>query len=286
MFDPTSRTPSRMHSTLVRATITLHAAWRDVDHRGVARLPPRVDRVPGSRRLPRTGSAPTSPGCARGGRASSAAAATARSTGQASTGCCNHGAYFSDKDDEKRMRKFAEQLTPDDWQFYDEGHDKNGKLRLRREGRGRRREAPQDPHGRRRLHLRQPRGPSRRRSAARCTGWRCASGLNPLETKPEVCWQLPVRREQEWVDRPTAPASCASTVAEFDRRGWGEGGHDLDWYCTSSPEAHVGGEPMYVSYGAELIALIGAAGLRRARPSLRRPAQARPGRRPPRDRSG
>jgi hypothetical protein len=47
------------------------------------------------------------------------------------------------------------------------------------------------------------------------------------------------------------------TIAEFDRRGWGEGGHDLDWYCTSSPEAHVGGEAMYLSYAPELTALIG-----------------------------
>ena len=72
-----------------------------------------------------------------------------------------------------------------------------------------------------------------------------------------MCWQLPVRREQEWVDRPDGTRILRSTLAEFDRRGWGEGGHDLDWYCTSSPEAHVGGEPMYISYGAELAALIG-----------------------------
>jgi hypothetical protein len=46
-------------------------------------------------------------------------------------------------------------------------------------------------------------------------------------------------------------------VAEFDRRGWGEGGHDLHWWCTSSPEAHVGTEAMYLSYGPELTALLG-----------------------------
>ena len=36
-----------------------------------------------------------------------------------------------------------------------------------------------------------------------------------------------------------------------------EGGHDLHWWCTSSPEAHVGTEAMYISYGPELTALIG-----------------------------
>ena len=48
-----------------------------------------------------------------------------------------------------------------------------------------------------------------------------------------------------------------SSVTEFDRRGWGEGGHDLFWYCSSSPEAHVGAEPLYLSYGPEITALIG-----------------------------
>ena len=47
-------------------------------------------------------------------------------------------------------------------------------------------------------------------------------------------------------------------MTEFDRRGWGEGGHDLSWYCSGAPEAHVGAEPVYVSNAAEITALIGA----------------------------
>jgi hypothetical protein len=72
-----------------------------------------------------------------------------------------------------------------------------------------------------------------------------------------VCWQLPVRRDQEWTKRPDGSKVLLSVLAEFDRRGWGEGGHDLHWWCTSSPEAHVGTQPMYLEYEAELIALIG-----------------------------
>jgi hypothetical protein len=83
--------------------------------------------------------------------------------------------------------------------------------------------------------------------------------VHPLEYKPDVCWQLPVRREQDWVKRPDGTKVLVSTVTEFDRRGWGAGGHDLDWWCTSSPEAHVGQEPMYLSYAPELTALIGKA---------------------------
>jgi hypothetical protein len=59
------------------------------------------------------------------------------------------------------------------------------------------------------------------------------------------------------VTRPDGTKILLSVIGEFDRRGWGEGGHDLHWWCTSSPEAHVGVQPMYLEYGPELIALIG-----------------------------
>ena len=178
--------------------------------------------------------------------------------GQASTGCCNHGAYYSDKDDEKRVRRFAKQLTRDDWHLYDEGHrtTKDGKRKLDHTELGEDGNAPKTKvidgacvFANREGH---PGG-----IGCALHGLALRLGLNPLETKPEVCWQLPVRREQDWVDRPDGTRILRSTIAEFDRRGWGEGGHDLDWYCTSSPEAHVGGEPMYLSYAAELIALVG-----------------------------
>lgn len=85
------------------------------------------------------------------------------------------------------------------------------------------------------------------------------TGRSLPETKPEVCWQLPLRREQEWVDRPDGTRILVSSVTEFDRRGWGEGGHDLSWYCSGSPEAHVAAAPVYLGSAAEITALIGAA---------------------------
>src|ERR1700712_3189409 len=177
-------------------------------------------------------------------------------TGQESTGCCNHGAYFSDKGDEKRVREFAEQLTPDDWQLYDKGHRKDGELRFSEK-------VPDDDEKRRKTRVIDGACIFANREGhpggigCALHGLALQKGLNPLETKPEVCWQLPVRREQEWIDRADGTRILRSTLAEFDRRGWGEGGHDLHWYCTSSPEAHAGGVPMYESYGPELIALIG-----------------------------
>jgi hypothetical protein len=34
------------------------------------------------------------------------------------TGCCTLGAHFADKDDEKRVATFVDQLTPELWQFH------------------------------------------------------------------------------------------------------------------------------------------------------------------------
>jgi hypothetical protein len=177
--------------------------------------------------------------------------------GQSSTGCCNHGAYFSDKDDEKRVRAFVDELTPELWQMREHAI-RPGKKKLdvfvKEVLDGELRKKTRVVDG---ACIFANRDGFEGGIGCALHGLALQKGMNPLETKPEVCWQLPVRREQEWVDRPDATRILRTTVSEFDRRGWGEGGHDLDWYCTSSPEAHTGGEAMYLSYGAELIALLG-----------------------------
>ncbi|MGI8881265.1 MAG: hypothetical protein ACR2KJ_12330 [Jatrophihabitans sp.] len=180
--------------------------------------------------------------------------------GRAADGCCTHGAFFSDKDDEKRVRKFAEELTDTDWQFKSVAQrKKGGKLDVvEKDNVG-------DEENRRRTRTHEGACIFLNRpgfaGGEGCSlhGLALRTGRHPLQTKPEVCWQLPVRREQEWMDRPDGTRVLVSSVSEFDRRGWGEGGHDLHWWCTSSPEAHVGGEPVFESYGPELTELIGAA---------------------------
>ena len=151
--------------------------------------------------------------------------------GRAADGCCSHGAFFTDADDEKRVRAAVKRLTPETWQ-----HFRRGLQELDRDGHRRR----QEP------------GPAHRHPGADgpCVflndadfpgGGGCAlhaqalrDGVHPLEYKPDVCWQLPIRRDQEWTKRPDDTKVLVSTLAEFDRRGWGAGGHDLDWWCTSS----------------------------------------------------
>ena len=70
---------------------------------------------------------------------------------------------------------------------------------------------------------------------------------------PEVCWQLPLRRIDETDDN----GHVTSTVREWKRRDWGEGGADFHWWCTDGPEAFVGGRPVYLELRDELVAMVG-----------------------------
>ncbi|MFC7547317.1 hypothetical protein [Plantactinospora sp. GCM10030261] len=174
--------------------------------------------------------------------------------GRAADGCCSHGAFFTDDDDEKRVRSAARRLTPQTWQHHRRGFRNYTEMDSVDGSNPARRTATQGEEGPC-VFLNDPDFPGGGGCALHAQALR--DGVHPLEYKPDVCWQLPVRRDQEWSKRPDGTKVLVSTLAEFDRRGWGAGGHDLHWWCTSSPDAHVGGEPMYLSYGPELTALIG-----------------------------
>jgi hypothetical protein len=173
--------------------------------------------------------------------------------GRPDDGCCSHGAFFSDDGDRKRVKRFAKQLTPETWQYHKVGTAK-GITQRDSVGEEENRLRTRTVDGAC-VFLNRPGFAGGQGCALHALALR--TGLHPLDTKPEVCWQLPIRREQDWVTRGDDSKILVSTVSEFDRRGWGEGGHDLHWWCTSAPEAHVGSEPLYLSYAPELTALIG-----------------------------
>jgi hypothetical protein len=176
--------------------------------------------------------------------------------GRAADGCCSHGAFFTDADDEKRVRAAAKRLTPQTWQHHRRRFDSWTTMDSVDGSTPARRTATRGAHGPC-VFLNDADFPGGGGCALHAQALR--DGVHPLTYKPDVCWQLPVRRDQEWSTRPDGTKVLVSVLAEFDRRGWGAGGHDLDWWCTSSPDAHVGTEAMYVSYAAELTALIGRA---------------------------
>jgi hypothetical protein len=170
-------------------------------------------------------------------------------------GCCTLGAHFSGKEDEERVAGFVDQLTPEQWQFHP-GRAVKRKDWVEKDEDGERKTRAHKVNGQRAcvFHNRDD----------FASGGGCALHLlalqqdrNPLETKPDVCWQLPIRRTFRNVELTDGTTYTEVSIGEYDRRGWGAGGHDLDWYCSGNTEAHVAVEPVYVTNEAELVALMG-----------------------------
>jgi hypothetical protein len=175
--------------------------------------------------------------------------------GRASDGCCTLGAHFSDDDDEKRVGEHAKRLTPQTWEYYAAAKE-GGWAEVNEDGERQTRRVDGAC-----VFLNRPGfagGPG-------CALHTLAQRENrePLETKPDVCWQLPIRRTYDWIDRPDDSRVLQVSIGEYDRRGWGPGGHDLHWWCTGAKSAHGAGEPVYMSYRAELTELMGSAGYAR-----------------------
>jgi hypothetical protein len=161
-------------------------------------------------------------------------------------GCCSYGAHFTGEEDVARVEAAAATLTAAQWQFRARGRagvvkrDRNGSTVTRMaEGAC--------------IFLNRPRFPG----GPGCALHRAAleRGERPLDLKPDVCWQLPLRREDDVAD----DGWVTSTVRQWDRRHWGGGGAEFHWWCTEAPEAFTAAEPVYRHMRAELVELVGEA---------------------------
>jgi hypothetical protein len=164
-------------------------------------------------------------------------------------GCCTLGAHFADKDDEKRVAGYVEMLDDELWQ-----HKPEGKVRTKDWV-----EVDEDGERKTRVHTvdGQQACVFQNRPDFK-NGAGCAlHALAYVLGKTDVCWQLPIRRTFRDVERQDGTTYTEVSIGEYDRRGWGPGGHDLDWYCSGNTEAHVAPEPVYVTNEAELTELMG-----------------------------
>lgn len=174
-------------------------------------------------------------------------------------GCCTLGAHFTDDDDVERVAAVVAELGEDEWQYHP-GRGRSGKKDPAKLSRWSQVEdgvrATKVVEGAC-IFLNRPGHPA----GAGCALHQHAlhKGLPPHTVKPDVCWQLPLRRSYRTVTLPDDTTYLEITLGEYDRRGWGPGGHDLDWFCTADPEAHVGREPLFRSSRAELVELMGEA---------------------------
>jgi len=167
-------------------------------------------------------------------------------TPELAQGCCSYGAHLTGPADEARVRAAARTLTDDQWQM----RSRSGRGIVQTEKDGTRITRLVDGAC---IFLNRP----GHRGGPGCALHRAASerGRPPLELKPDVCWQLPLRRE----DSVAADGHVTSRVGQWERRDWGEGGAEFHWWCTEDPEAFTGARPAHQELADELEAMVGGA---------------------------
>ena len=160
-------------------------------------------------------------------------------------GCCSYGAHFTCDDDVERVEEAAANLDVSLWQFAAEGR-RGGVVEVDDEGTAATRLVDDAC-----IFLNRP---------GFAAGAGCAlhlgairSGVDAMTLKPDVCWQLPLRR----YDSDGENGSVTSTLSSWQRNHWGAGGAEFYWWCTEAPEAFSGAEPLYRSMRQELRAMIG-----------------------------
>jgi hypothetical protein len=165
-------------------------------------------------------------------------------------GCCSYGAHFSNRKDRDRVVRAAKELSDDEWQYAKAGRSKGVYAQCGKDEEGRiewRTRLVDDAC----IFLNRPGFPAGPGCALHQHAMR--TGRHHSELKPDVCWQLPLRSEDEEQEDGTV----VSTFSEFGRDGWGEGGTEFAWWCTEAPEAFTGSEPVYQSMGEEMRKMLG-----------------------------
>ena len=173
-------------------------------------------------------------------------------------GCCSYGAHLTGGKDARRVERVAATLTPEQWQFHREAYPrgaKRPKVITKSKAGDLTTRLVKDAC----IFLNRPgfaRGPG-------CALHQVAleRGVPHLELKPDVCWQLPLRRDDEVAE----DGHVTSVIRQWDRRDWGEGGFEFHWWCTESPQAFVGTRPVHEELEPELEAMVGKKILRRLR---------------------
>ena len=166
-------------------------------------------------------------------------------------GCCSDGAYYFSKEDEARVTSAAKKLTPEMWQNHSIAN-KGGKFTISEIGLDGDRKTKKVNKT---CIFFNEADFSKEYFGCALHHLALKEGTHFIETKPDICWQLPLRRS--WEIREVGDKKYEIVViGEYTREAWGEGGADMDWYCSSNTEAHNGAQPVYISNKTELIAMM------------------------------
>ncbi|MGE3622232.1 MAG: hypothetical protein AB7L84_17405 [Acidimicrobiia bacterium] len=161
-------------------------------------------------------------------------------------GCCSYGAHFVDADDEATTLRHAARLRPDQWQLAGVAARKGGPTKGHGKG-----EVTTRLHDGACVFLNRPDFAG----GSGCALHRGAleAGERPMDWKPDVCWQLPLRLEDHTDDQ----GYVTSTLREWKRRDWGSGGQEFHWWCTDAPDAFVDHRPVYETLRDEIVEMVG-----------------------------
>ncbi|WP_311488330.1 hypothetical protein [uncultured Corynebacterium sp.] len=190
--------------------------------------------------------------------------------------CCVHGAFLTDDDDRANLNRVVQELSPEQWQLYTPGETPGEKEQADGElepwlewDELENDEGEMEPA----LKTKTVDGACIFANRAGFDGgigcalhiWATENGESIVESKPEVCWQVPLRRLEDWETRPDGQEMLRTTITEYNRRAWGDGGADFDWWCTTDPNCHAGSaegqggpaDAMWRTHKDELVELIG-----------------------------
>lgn len=165
-------------------------------------------------------------------------------------GCCTHGAHFVDDEDRAAVTKAAKLLTDEEWQFRPRAQKKGGV-----EGGAIKRNKSDEW--------------VTRKVDGACIflnrdgfsgGAGCALHIGavnrekrPVDWKPDVCWQVPMRLDVHENDY----GHETIFVRAWERRDWGPGGDEFNWWCIEDEVAYTGPAPVYITARDELIEMVG-----------------------------
>ncbi len=161
-------------------------------------------------------------------------------------GCCIHGAHLVDDEDLADVTAAVELLDDANWQFRSRAERKGGPFKRNKDGDWVTRKVKGACIFLNRADFDGGAGCALHRAALE-------HGRRPLDLKPDVCWQVPIRLDVHEDDNDNETVF----VRGWDRRDWGPGGDDFHWWCIEEDTAYSAAVPVYVGSEDELRELVG-----------------------------
>jgi hypothetical protein len=158
-------------------------------------------------------------------------------------GCCSVGAHLDGDDEARMISAFAAMIEPDLFQFHAESLE-GGVFNDEKRDNTRVVDGAC-------IFLNRPGFSGGSGCALHLAA--VASEESPVEWKPSVCWQLPVK--VDWVQ--TSPTTEHATVRRWSRGDWGDEGETMAWCCTEGDRAYVGDSAVIDSLAEELAEIVG-----------------------------